>query len=294
MDLIMTLQQTKDLLDKYKDKLSNLKLDDKVLTELLDVSVSGPFRKSVGFVDPNKPISDSNFNQSQGLSDFVFALGATLTSEQLDRLTAKLLALCSDTPETYLRNNSIAKTMLAYEMAFYPQLAEKHFNSGKMPSTPSGLDALKRVILQPLIDSFNNLKKQPIYFPDILDDTKISNLITQVNENPYQLLQLSKILEKINEIHERSSQSKGWFIDTSKSKLKATKIKMALETLSAEEILTLDNNDPNVNQIAFLNALAIPRGMFSASTYEARAKGEIKAFCKQLRDESETLKPRTP
>lgn len=122
----MPLKQTDALLALYAVKIRDATISDDELRHLLS---PGTFVKSIGFVDPDKPVDDDNFSQYHGLQDFVVELGKMLSDDDLHRMTGRLLALLPpDDAGLFMRNNSLAKTLLTYEMNRQPMIADEHFN----------------------------------------------------------------------------------------------------------------------------------------------------------------------
>lgn len=173
LENIMSLKQTKILVERYGDKLVNGTITDRELDVLLDVQ---SFPRSVGYVDVNKPVSDKNHSQSDAINDFVLAVAPKLTLAMLHQLTARLINLASDTGQnTFMRNASLEKAFLAYELAKFPQAAQTFFlptssiepvesvkyqefqARNRMQKEFSGtndLANLQRVILKPIIDLY--------------------------------------------------------------------------------------------------------------------------------------------
>lgn len=281
----MTLKQTKILLAKYQDALSQDELDDVLIKKLLDQS---PFHQSVNAPDENKPMDDDNFDRLQGIRDFIVALGGRLSSQRLHRLTTKLLAL---TPalSSSLQEDDLTKCMLGYQKMRDTNKAQMHWNQGQpieQQIPKKSLDKFstlidnEKLVFEKLID-----KKWEITSSKLLPTAKVKSFPFETPErSTLEIIKLTTILEKINDIYERSEHSKGWFIDTSKSKAKAKNIKQTLAFLSASEILTLDTDNPTAKQKALLKALATPRSLFSFGHHEARAKAEIKALIKRFND----------
>ncbi len=155
----MPLQQTHKLMNKYGKSLKNGTISDQALDQLLHPNT---FKRSPanGYVDPNKPVTDSNHTQMDAIKDFVETIGEELSPEVLHTLTHRIIQRAPDAGEnTFMRNSTLEKAFLAYEMTRYPELAESHFDSARIKTTfPRETDIfnLKTVILHPLIDFFSS------------------------------------------------------------------------------------------------------------------------------------------
>ena len=128
-----------------------------MLDTLLD---DGTFKRSPGtaYVDPNAPVSDSNHTQMDAIKDFVQTIGEELTPDVLHLLTARIIERAPDRGQnTFMRNSTLEKAFLAYEMTREPELAAFHFDSPRIKNSFPGtndIPNLKKVILKPLIEFF--------------------------------------------------------------------------------------------------------------------------------------------
>ncbi|ARB90893.1 hypothetical protein [Legionella longbeachae] len=162
----MPLQQTRKLLKKYGKSLNDGTISDQTLDLLLQPDT---FKRSPGtaYVDPNKPVTDTNHTQMDAIKDFVETVGEELSPEVLHTLTDRIIQRAPDRGEnTFMRNSTLEKALLAYEMALYPDLAESHFNSERIKTTfPRETDIanLKTVILRPLVDFFSSTSPLALY-----------------------------------------------------------------------------------------------------------------------------------
>lgn len=153
----MTLKQTKILLAKYQDALSQDELDDVLIKKLLDQS---PFHQSVNAPDENKPMDDDNFDRLQGIRDFIVALGGRLSSQRLHRLTTKLLAL---TPalSSSLQEDDLTKCMLGYQKMRDTNKAQMHWNQGQ---------PIEQQIPKKSLDKFSTLiDNEKLVFEKLID-----------------------------------------------------------------------------------------------------------------------------
>ncbi|KTC89064.1 hypothetical protein [Legionella cincinnatiensis] len=153
----MPLQQTHELMKIYGESLKDGTISEQMLDQLLLPNVFKRAPES-GYVDPNKPVTDSNHTQMDAIKDFVETVGKELSPEVLHTLTHRIIQRAPDTGEnTFMRNSTLEKAFLAYEMALYPQLAESHFDSDRIKTTfprESDIFKLKTVILHPLVEFF--------------------------------------------------------------------------------------------------------------------------------------------
>mgnify|MGYP000104782479 CR=1 FL=1 len=163
------LKQTKNLIDAYGAQVINGTITDAELVKLMDTR---SFPKSEGYVDPNKPISENNHSQTDAINDFVLAIAPQLKPEILHQLTARMLVLGKDHgANTFMRNSTLEKAFLAYEMSRFPRFAEQFFiPAEKHKDSPeqqarlrmqvafpgkNDIPNLKQVILKPIIDLYS-------------------------------------------------------------------------------------------------------------------------------------------
>ncbi|MCC5792575.1 MAG: hypothetical protein JJT82_08230 [Legionellaceae bacterium] len=149
------LQQTKIFLRIYGKRLIELSITDEQLEKLLAPLI---FQRSPLYIAV-KEVSDDNFSESEGMKDFVRHLAPQMTLANLHQLIARMIPLIPQEIEEnkFMRNNSLAKTLLAYEFAVNPAAAETHFTLSRMQKElPSdhARSAFKEVILKPIIDYF--------------------------------------------------------------------------------------------------------------------------------------------
>jgi VPS inhibitor protein E len=136
------------LIKQYGSKLIDGTISDQELQALLD---SKTFTKSNGYVDPYKPISDLNYSQWNGITDFVSTIGPKIPSDTLNKLTSRLIDMAPSIGDnTFMRNSTLERAFLAFEMTDSPTSAESHFNSDRFNkefSGPNDIAKLKQVIL---------------------------------------------------------------------------------------------------------------------------------------------------
>ncbi|KTD15513.1 VipE [Legionella gratiana] len=155
----MPLQQTRNLMKKYGKSLTDGTISDQMLDDLLHPDT---FKRSPGiaYVDPNKPITDSNHTQMDAIKDFVETIGEELSPAVLHTLTGRIIQRAPDRGEnTFMRNSTLEKAFLAYEMVRCPELAASHFDSLRIKTTfprETDISNLKTVILSPLIEFFSS------------------------------------------------------------------------------------------------------------------------------------------
>lgn len=177
----MPLKQTKTLMGRFGDKIINGTISDDELKTLLAPKV---FTKSDGYVDPNK-VNDLNHSEWSAILDFVQTTGPQMTDDELHKLTARLIQLAPSHGEnTFMRNSTLEKAFLSYEMFRLPTLAEEHFNSDRIKAEFNGendIKNLKEVILMPGKIYF----KKPIIVSEVGDD----------HENNIQKKMVAKLLD---------------------------------------------------------------------------------------------------
>ncbi len=127
------LSQTTSLIRVYGKKLRDGSISDDELRTLL---TEDTFKKSSQF-DNKKPISDNNHRTLDAMRNFVGVIAPSIAPEILHELNDRMLNLADQDklPKTYLRNNSLAKVMLAYETFHFPDSAEDHYRNNKRLST---------------------------------------------------------------------------------------------------------------------------------------------------------------
>jgi VPS inhibitor protein E len=155
MEKIMPLSQTKVLANAYGRKLQEGSISDAEIDYLLKPDT---FKKSEGFVDPSKPLSDSNFSKMDSIKDFVLTIAPTIPQDKLHDLTARLIARSPEGEKnTFMRGSSLEKAFLAYELLHYPTTAETHFDSERVKKEFPGtndIPNLREVILKPIIEFY--------------------------------------------------------------------------------------------------------------------------------------------
>lgn len=153
----MPLSQTKILVNLYGPKLRDGSITDAEIDHLLKHDT---FKKSEGFVDPSKPLSDSNFSKMDSIKDFVLTVAPSIPQDKLHDLTARLIARSPEGEKnTFMRGSTLEKAFLAYELLHYPATAETHFNSERVKKEFPGandIPNLKAVILKPIIDFYRS------------------------------------------------------------------------------------------------------------------------------------------
>jgi VPS inhibitor protein E len=153
----MPLKQTRALIQKYGESIKNGTISDEMLDSLSGQDV---FKRSPGtsYIDPHAPLSESNYSQMDGIKDFVQTIGEELKPEVLHELTARIIERAPDRgANTFMRNSTLEKALLAYELCKHAELAEGHFDSPRIKSALSGKNDivnLKTIILNPIIDTF--------------------------------------------------------------------------------------------------------------------------------------------
>ncbi len=164
----MPLKQTKILMDKFGKKIIDGTISDDELNTLLS---TGMFTKSDGYVDPDK-VNDSNHSEWNAISDFVQTIGPEMSDDILHKLTARLIQIAPSRGEnTFMRNSTLEKAFLAYEMYRSPEKTEEHFKSSRIKAefnSEKGIINLKEVILMPGIKYFEN----PIIVSEISGEPK--------------------------------------------------------------------------------------------------------------------------
>lgn len=123
----MPLKKTKALIKEFGSELINGTITDERLRELAKSSL---FNASEGYVDPNQPVSDTNCTKLNIMQDFVLMMGPELAPDTLHSIIERLLKFNDEEDNTFLRNNSLEKVFLTYEMATNPDEANKHFEQG--------------------------------------------------------------------------------------------------------------------------------------------------------------------
>lgn len=251
----MPLHQTNALIERYATKLIDGTFTTQELQKLLS---SSTFGKSAGYADPNKPVSDSNFNQWNGIIDFVATIGPNIPADTLHQITEQLIRLAPDRGEnTFMRNSTLEKAFLAYEMAYYPNNAQSHFYSDRMVrSFPNENDIanLKRVILQPGVALFESSI-----------DAKLEALIKQCQDYKTHLEHAlknprNKQLEPINNKLHIVNQLIGALENTNVNKI--TRIHDMKEVLTVENRATLNKHRDSSRFLeTVLNILSI--GLYS-------------------------------
>lgn len=157
----MALTQTHELIHKYGNELRMGTIPDDRLRALL---ASGVFKKSSGYVDLNKPVTDANHSVLDAMKDFVQNLGESSDQDTLHLLISRMLSLMIEDNNTgFMNNNSLLKTFLAYEFAHYAELAWQHVDTGPfqqmLKANQSSCDHVMEVLLMPLVTYF---KGKPI------------------------------------------------------------------------------------------------------------------------------------
>ncbi|KTD59339.1 VipE [Legionella santicrucis] len=232
----MPLQQTRKLMKKYGESLKNGTISDQTLDQLLQPNT---FKRAPanGYVDPNKPVTDSNHTQMDAIKDFVETIGEELSPEILHTLTHRIIQRAPDTgANTFMRNSTLEKAFLAYEMARYPQLAESHFDSDRIKTTfprETDISNLKGVILNPLVEFFSSTSP---------------------------LVQYKKSLQKLKEQLQQ---------DTLDSKIR----EHAQKVVSQIEALKTQGKDSIVDLTKILNnTQALLKGEMTVKNYQTEAK----------------------
>lgn len=122
----LPLRQTTELLAKYGDKLINGTIS---VEELRALVQGDEFKRSRGG-PPNfdRLVSDDNFNQLQGMINFVQVIAPKIPRATLHELNNKMLDLSPTREEnSYLREPAnLTRVMLAYQLVNYPEDAKKH------------------------------------------------------------------------------------------------------------------------------------------------------------------------
>lgn len=165
----MPLKQTNKLIARFGTQLKDGSITDDDLRILL---APATFTQSEGYSDPNKPLSDSNHSQWRAIMDFMQTIGPDIMLEEgnLHRLTHRIIELAPSRGEnTFMRNSTLEKAFLAFEMTHSPSTADNHFLSQRMNDEFKGKDDiqnLKTVILSGGISFFKN--------PEIIADSPLS------------------------------------------------------------------------------------------------------------------------
>jgi len=193
----MLLLQTTLLLNTYARSLSTDDISDQQLSSIATELLAVTFTKSQGYVDPEKPVTEANYSQNDAIKEFVRVIGATLPPQVLHRLTEFLIAKAPDQGvNTFMRNSTVEKVFLAYEMATQPEAAETHFELDRIKETfsgPNDISNLKRVILNLLVQGFQALASEEI----ALECAYLKNLNLLKNMNQP---------ESSDNVHEKTNQ----------------------------------------------------------------------------------------
>lgn len=151
----MPLKKTIALLDPIKERLINGSISDEEIINLLDPKT---FTPSPGVKSFQKPVDDLNHNRLDMMRDFMLVVGPSLSPEILHNLTARVIDLAPQCDmNTFMRNTTLEKMFLSYEMARQPKLAEQHFASKRMKAEIKDADEvqkLKNKMLKPNVDFF--------------------------------------------------------------------------------------------------------------------------------------------
>ncbi|MCD8524987.1 MAG: hypothetical protein LRY67_04445 [Gammaproteobacteria bacterium] len=131
------LNNSRVLLEEFGEELLSLKRADERLWLLLDWRNSR-FTATIPAI-ASAPVTDDNHSQLDAIKDFVIQLidfarlhfegNMDFFSGWLHQLVQDLLRLWlpEERGNLLFRNNSLAKTLLAYELAYFPRMADQHF-----------------------------------------------------------------------------------------------------------------------------------------------------------------------
>ncbi|MGC1181688.1 hypothetical protein [Legionella sp.] len=167
----MILKQNRKLIDTYENKLKKGIITDNELKILLNESL---FSQSKGYFNSDEPVSEKNHRKTDAINDFVLYIAPQLEPEILHQLTARMINLSPEgSTNTFMRNATLEKAFLAYEMYAFPDLAAiffKHPSDSKLKEASFEYAAWQRMqrefpaendipnlintILRPIIDLF--------------------------------------------------------------------------------------------------------------------------------------------
>lgn len=286
----MYLTKTKELINTYGSELINGSIDDDKLKSLMNMS---SFPNSPGYPKLNEPISDKNHSQSEAVHDFVLSIAPSIEKMILHHLTARLINLMtSEGKNSFMRTTSLSKDFLAYEMTYYPHLAETFFkpldhlepdtNNGKKSdemdacrriakecSTKEDIRNLKTIILQPIIDAFTKKNIEDFYPHAVF--SKSEGRLHFFGVNGVKFLNLS---EELKNLHG----------DYLKSQILLCFKKQLVKVKTKEELDDLVNNFKLTDEY---QVLATGQGV--ATRFFARQTSSIKAFNDLVKAQNEEL-----
>lgn len=167
------LNNSRALFQEFGQELFSEKMTFERLWLLLD-PVNSRFSGTIPYI-ASEPMTDNNHSQLDAMKDFVRILIEFATSHfenNTDRLSAWLHRLVNDLLRLWLpqepanrlfRNNSLAKTLLAYELAYFAGAADQHFSHAEgvlfermQELSEQDKNYLRHVILSPQIVFFKN------------------------------------------------------------------------------------------------------------------------------------------
>ncbi|KTD59142.1 hypothetical protein [Legionella shakespearei] len=237
----MPLSQTKILVNTYGRKLQDGSISDAEIDYLLQ---NDTFKKSEGYVDTSKPLSDSNFSKMDSIKDFVLTIAPTIPQDKLHDLTARLIARSPEGDKnTFMRGSSLEKAFLAYELLHYPATAEAHFDSERVKKEFPGandIPNLKAVILEPII-AFYRTAPPP---------AKLQNLIKLCSDYKSHLessVGIEKLKQSANEVP-TLAQAKYQIVNQMLDKLNDKTLESADRIKKMSEVLTPQNRETLKNR----------------------------------------------
>jgi hypothetical protein len=160
----MPLQNTLDLLSQYGQKLIDNSITDDELKQLMD---GGSFKQHGNPASNAKQFySDADHTTTHAMLDFVGSIGPFLNKDQVEQLVTRCLDLSDQSnPTQYMRNATLEKCFLSYELAVHPQTNSVRFLKGEFLynifETSQNIKNLQDTILKQNILFYEKEPKSP-------------------------------------------------------------------------------------------------------------------------------------
>ncbi|MFA5960199.1 MAG: hypothetical protein WC785_06750 [Tatlockia sp.] len=265
----MPYPNTVRLIEKYADKFISNTLTAADISELNELNGTYEFKRIVNYKEPSKAMTPT-----EGMLDFVQTIGPLIPKETLHEITKQFLVdgAKNSGENTFMRNTTLEKNLLAFELVHYPEQAEQHFKEAPITAnfSESEIGNLKSVIINPPSVYFTDNKANPVVSLETLKKSGASSESQQAEE--ILLTDVSSLEAELQTLKE--------FIElTTEYPVKENALAVVEELAALKE----KGKDP-----AVLQDIAVKTGQLLKGEMEPDA---YKAFAKDIKMESSKLLP---
>lgn len=245
----VTLEQTTRIMAEYQEELINGSITERLDSLFREFSSIG--EGEGGYVLTDR-VSDRNFSKLDGIRNFVEHIGPLIPKETLHTLVDRMinhLTTTEDAGQSFMRNASLAKVMLAYELSQYPDNGARHLtdNTRIKEAFAEGVTQanFETTLLAPDIRHFRLATAAP---SGSLPSSGATTVAPAAATNPSSLGELSRYYKYVTRPGQRSTRQHFFELKDEVSQLKGDALKTKILS-EFKELLEACRNKEHLNRM---------------------------------------------